>query len=93
VAVAAVEVFEESIVDGGLADYVFLAGPVAEVEELAAFAAEREFRDGRGVRGLFADGAAEFHAIKSTAKFAGMRIVASEEIEVRFLVARRALSG
>ena len=58
VLVGAVEIFEESIVYGGLADDVFLAGPVAEVEELAAFTAKRKFRDGRGVRGLFADGAA-----------------------------------
>jgi len=45
VVVAAVEIFEKSIVDGGFADDIFLAGPVAEVKELAAFAAEREFRD------------------------------------------------
>jgi len=93
VAVGAVEIFEESIVDGGLADDVFLAGPVAEVEELAAFAAKRKFRDGLGVRRLFADGAAEFHVIKNTAKFAEMRIVGSEEIEERSPVALRALSG
>src|SRR5271156_5706426 len=65
--VAAVYVFEESIVDGGPADYVFFAGPVAEVEKLAAFAAKRKFRDGRGVRRLFADGATEFHTAKNTA--------------------------
>ena len=68
VVVAAVEIFEKSIVDGGFADDIFLAGPVAEVQELAAFAAEREFRDGRGVRGLFADGTTEFHTAKNTAK-------------------------
>jgi hypothetical protein len=68
VVVAAIEIFEESIVDGGLADDVFLAGPVAEVEELAAFAAKRKFRNGDGVRGFFADGATEFHTVKNTAK-------------------------
>ena len=68
VLVGAVEIFEESIVYGRLADDIFLARPVAEVEELAAFAAEWKFRDGGGVRRLFADGAAEFHTIKNTAK-------------------------
>jgi hypothetical protein len=72
VVVAAVEIFEESIVDGGLADHVFLARPIAEVEEFAAVAAERKFRDGLGIRGFLADGAVEFHAIKNTAKSEGM---------------------
>ena len=68
VLVGAVEIFEESIVYGRLADDIFLARPVAEVEELAAFAAEWKFRDGGGVRRFLADGAAEFHAVKNTAK-------------------------
>ena len=66
--VGAVEIFEESIVYSRLADDIFLAGPVAEVEKLAAFAAKRKFRYGCGVRGLFADGATKFHTTKNTAK-------------------------
>jgi hypothetical protein len=39
----AVHVFEERFVHGGFADYVFLAGPRAQVEKFAAFAAKRKF--------------------------------------------------
>src|ERR1700674_2503654 len=62
------DVFEEGVVVGRFADDVFFAGPVAEVEKFAAFAAERKFRVGVGVRRLLADGTAEFHAVKNTAK-------------------------
>src|SRR5580692_1206502 len=70
----AVDVFEERIVVRRLADDVFFAGPVAEIVELTAFAAERKFRVRVGVRRLLADGAAEFHAVKNTAKCGAMRI-------------------
>src|SRR6202041_4942 len=70
----AVDVFEERLVVRRLADDVFFAGPVAEVVELTAFAAERKFRVRVGVRRLLADGAAEFHAVKNTAKCGAMRI-------------------
>ena len=62
------DVFEKRIVVGRLADDVFFAGPVAEVAELATFAAERKFRIGVGARRLFADWATEFHVVKNTAK-------------------------
>jgi hypothetical protein len=39
----AVHVFEERFVHGGFADHVFLAGPRAQVEKFAAFAAKRKF--------------------------------------------------
>ena len=68
------DVFEERIVIGWFAHDVLFAGPVSQVEEFAAFAAERKFRVGFGVRRLFADRAAEFHALKNTAKCALMRI-------------------
>src|SRR5271163_4186698 len=74
----AVDVFEKRVVVGRIADDVFFAGPVAEVEEFAAFAAERKFRVGVGVRRLSADGAAEFHAVKNTAKCRVMCMVVAE---------------
>src|SRR5277367_2044645 len=72
------DVFEKGVVVGRLADDVLFAGPVAEIVEFAAFAAERKFRVGFGVRRLFADGAAEFHAVKNTANYAR----ASLDVEV-----------
>src|SRR5271168_454111 len=66
------DVFEQRIVVGWFADDVFFAGPVAEVVEFAAFAAERKFRVRVGVRRLLADGAAEFHVVKNTAKCGGV---------------------
>src|SRR5271170_1756068 len=75
------DVFEERVVIGRLADDVFFAGPVAEVVEFAAFAAERKFRVGVGVRRLSADRAAEFHAVKNTAKCRVMCMVVAESLE------------
>ena len=70
----AFHVFEERFVHGGFADYVFLAGPRAQVEKFAAFAAERKFGVSVRVRGLLADGAAELHALKDTANCPGARL-------------------
>ena len=66
------DVFEERIVVGWFADHIFFAGPVAEVVKLAAFAAKWKFRVGGRVRRLLADRAAEFHALKNTAKCLAM---------------------
>ena len=68
------DVFEKRFVVGRLADDVFFAGPVAEVVEFAAFAAERKFRVGVGIRRFFANGAAELHADKNTANCGMMRV-------------------
>ena len=54
-----VGIFWSGFVDYRLADYVFFAGPSAEVEKFAAFAAEGEV--GVGIGGLAADWAMEFH--------------------------------
>src|SRR5580658_3125557 len=70
----AVHVFEERFVHGGFADYVFLAGPCAQVEKFAALAAKREFGVGVRIRGLLADGAAELHALKNTANCSRARL-------------------
>ena len=56
-----IHVFEERFVHGGFADYIFFAGPGAEVEEFATFAAKRKFGVGVRIRGFFADGAAMLH--------------------------------
>ena len=59
-----IHVFEECFVHGRFADHVFFAGPGAEVEEIAAFAAERKFGARVRIRGLFADGAAVLHMLR-----------------------------
>jgi hypothetical protein len=58
-----VGIFGSGFVEYGFADYVFFAGPGAEVEEFAAFAAEREVGVGVGVRGLLANWTVVFHVI------------------------------
>src|SRR5271156_247282 len=68
------DVLEKRVVVGRFADYVFFARPVAEVVEFAAFAAERKFSVRLRIRRLLADGAAEFHVVKNTAKCAAMGI-------------------
>src|ERR1700722_2809470 len=60
-------VVEERIVKRRLADSVLLGGPVAEVVQLAAFAAERKLGVGGRIRGFFADWAAMFHEAQNTA--------------------------
>src|ERR1700721_4808938 len=58
---ARVRVFVFGFVEDRIADDVFFARPVAEVEEAAAFAAEREVGACFGVGWLMADGAAVLH--------------------------------
>ena len=58
-----VEIFRERFVDNGLADYVFLAGPSAEVEQFAALAAERELGVRVRVGWFTANGTLEFHTV------------------------------
>ena len=60
--------FDFAHIKNRIADDVLLAGPVAEIEEAAAFAAEGEFRVGVGIGGFTADGANVSHATKNTAK-------------------------
>ena len=55
--------FRTGFVDYRFADYVFLAGPGAEIEESAALTAERELRIRVRVRWLAADWAVKFHAL------------------------------
>ena len=54
-------VFEFGFVEDRRANFVFLAGPVAEIEQPAAFAAEREIGTALRVRWLAADGTACRH--------------------------------
>jgi hypothetical protein len=60
-------VFFFGFVEDWVADYVFFARPVAEVEEAAAFAAEREVGGCFGVGWLVADGTAVLHGFYSKA--------------------------
>ena len=58
-----VEIFGEGLVNYGLADHVFLAGPSAEVEQFAALAAERELGVRVRVGWFTANGTLEFHTV------------------------------
>ena len=58
---ARARVFVFRFVEDWIADYVFFARPVAEVEEAAAFAAEREVGACFGVGRFVADGTAVLH--------------------------------
>jgi len=58
-----VEVFGEGFVNHGLADHIFLAGPSAEIEQFAAFAAERELGIRVRVGWFTANGTLEFHTL------------------------------
>src|ERR1700737_151141 len=53
--------FRRGFVEYGLRDDIMLAGPVAEVEQTAAFAAKRELGMLGRVRSCFADGAVVNH--------------------------------
>ena len=76
-------VVEQRIVEGWLADRVLLGSPVAQVVQLASFAAERKLRVGRRICGLFANGAAVFHRIQNTAKLNfGSNFVTAEGLEL-----------
>jgi hypothetical protein len=66
-------IFFFGFVEDWVADYVFFAGPVAEVEEAAAFAAEREVGAYFGVGWFAADGAAVLHGFYSKANMDGFR--------------------
>jgi len=58
-----VEIFGEGFVDNGFADYVFLAGPSAQIEQFAALAAERELGVRVRISRLLANWAMEFHVV------------------------------
>jgi hypothetical protein len=72
-AVAWARIFFFRFVEDWVADYVFFARPVAEVEEAAAFAAERKVGACFGVGWLAADGAAVLHGFYSKANMNGFR--------------------
>src|SRR5580704_7354599 len=57
----AFEGFEDGFVEGGFADDVFFAGPVAEIVGAAALAAKRKLGVSFGVRRLAADGTGTLH--------------------------------
>jgi|SRR5580704_5724578 hypothetical protein len=61
-----VGIFRRRLVNHGFADYVFSAGPGAEVEQFAAFAAERELVVCVRVGWPAANGAVEFHGLSGT---------------------------
>ena len=71
VGIARAGVFVFRFVEDWVADHVFFAGPVAEVEEAAAFAAEWKVGACFGVGGLAADGAAVLHGFYSKANMGG----------------------
>jgi hypothetical protein len=48
-------------VENGIRDYVFFRGPRAEIQEAAAFTAEREISIAVGIRRMFANGTNVFH--------------------------------
>ena len=56
-----VGIFRRRFVDNGLANYVFFAGPGAEIEQFTALAAEGEVRVRVGICRLSADWAMVFH--------------------------------
>ena len=61
VRIAAAGIFWHRFVEDWLADYVFFAGPIAEVEEAATLAAEWEIGARFGVGWFAADGAERSH--------------------------------
>ena len=71
IAVARARVFFFGFVEDWVADYVFFARPVAEIEEAATFAAEREVGACFGVGWFTADGAAALHGFYSKANMNG----------------------
>jgi len=66
-------VFVFRFVEDRVADYVFFARPVAEVEEAAAFAAERKVGACFGVGWFAADGTAVLHGFYSKANMDGFQ--------------------
>jgi len=70
---ARVRVFVFRFVEDWIADYVFFARPVAEIEEAAAFAAERKIGVCFGVGRFVADGTAVFHGFYSKANMDGFQ--------------------
>ena len=56
-----VDIFELGFVEDGRADAIFFAGPIAQVEQAATFAAKREVRMRHGVGFVRADRAATLH--------------------------------
>jgi hypothetical protein len=66
-------IFVFRFVEDWIADYVFFARPVAEVEEAAAFAAERKIGACFGVGWFTADGTAVLHGFYSKANMNGFR--------------------
>jgi hypothetical protein len=55
------EFFEHLFVKSRTGDFVFLGGPVAQIEEAAALAAKREVGVAFGIGGLLANRALVFH--------------------------------
>jgi len=70
---ARARVFVFRFVEDWIADYVFFAGPIAEVVEAAAFAAEWEVGACFGVGWLVADGTAMLHGFYSKANMDGFQ--------------------
>ena len=70
---ARARVFVFRFVEDWVADYVFFAGPIAQIEEPAAFAAEREVGARFGVGWFVADGTAALHGFYSKANMDGFQ--------------------
>jgi hypothetical protein len=73
VAGARARVFVFRFVEDWIADYVFFARPIAEVEEAAAFAAERKIGVRFGVGWFVAVGTAVLHGFYSKANMNGFQ--------------------
>ena len=59
--------FRRGLIDYGLANFVFFARPVAQIDQTAAFAAKRKVRIGFGIGRLPANGAQPLHPAQHTA--------------------------
>jgi hypothetical protein len=55
------EFFEHLLVEGGAGDFVFLGGPIAEIEQAAAIAAKRELGVAFVIGGFVTNGTLVFH--------------------------------
>jgi hypothetical protein len=73
VGIAWARIFVFRFVEDWVADYVFFARPVAEVEEATTLAAERKSGVRFGVGWFTADGAAALHGFYSKANMNGFR--------------------
>src|SRR3984885_12169597 len=58
------QIFKHGFVESGRADHVFLAGPVAQIKQLASLAAKREIGARFRIARLLANGAGRLHSMR-----------------------------